>query len=92
MFPNARLGFGESGNSNDDDDTAAQKVLLLNRYYQLEIRGDDYVGGYFWWYYVEDCLPYTAKPLWRALRAGFEAEAASLRRWSLTPRSVRRDT
>jgi hypothetical protein len=38
------------------------------------------VGGYFWWYYVEDCLPYAAKPLWRALRAGFEAEAASLRR------------
>jgi hypothetical protein len=68
MFPNARLGFGESGNSNDRD-TTAQKVALLNRYYQLEIRGDDYVGGYFWWYYVEDALPYQGNPVWQALAA-----------------------
>ena len=44
MFPNAELGFGESGNSNDHD-AVAQKVALLNRYYQLQIQGDDYVGG-----------------------------------------------
>ena len=68
MFPNARLGFGESGNSNDRD-SVAQKVALLNRYYQLQIQGDNYVGGYFWWYYVEDALPYQGNPVWQALAA-----------------------
>jgi hypothetical protein len=66
MFPNAKLGFGESGNSNDRD-PVAQKILLLHRYYQLQVQGDDYVGGYFWWYYVEDALPYVNNPLWQAL-------------------------
>ena len=66
MFPNAKLGFGESGNSNDRD-PVAQKIFLLHRYYQLQVQGDDYVGGYFWWYYVEDALPYVNNPLWQAL-------------------------
>ena len=68
MFPNAGLGFGESGNSSDHD-VVAQKVALLNRYYQLQIQGDDYVGGLFWWYYVEDALPYQGNPVWQALAA-----------------------
>jgi hypothetical protein len=57
MFPNSKLGFGESGRGNDPD-SVTKKVALLHRYYQLQIRGDNYVGGYFWWYYVEDALPY----------------------------------
>ncbi|HEX9548476.1 MAG TPA: hypothetical protein VF942_14140 [Acidimicrobiales bacterium] len=66
MFPAARLGFGESGNSNDQD-PVSQKITLLHRYYRLTINGDGYVGGYFWWYYVEDALPYLNNPLWHAL-------------------------
>jgi hypothetical protein len=93
LYPNALLGFGEIGMNNQVTvRTMAAARSLISYYYGLPIKLRYYVGGYFWWYYVEDCLPYTAKPLWRALRAGFEAEAASLRRWSLTPRSVRRDT
>ncbi len=68
MFPNAQLGFGESGNSNDRD-SVTQKVALLDRYYQLQIQGDNYVGGYFWWYYVEDALPYQGNRVWQALAA-----------------------
>jgi hypothetical protein len=68
IFPHARLGFGESGNSNDRD-SVAQKVALLHRYYRLQIQGDNYVGGYFWWYYVEDALPYQGNPVWQALAA-----------------------
>jgi hypothetical protein len=68
MFPNAKLGFGESGNS-DDRDPRSQKIALLQRYYQLQIQGDNYVGGYFWWYYVEDALPYQGNPLWDTLAA-----------------------
>jgi hypothetical protein len=68
MFPKAKLGFGESGNSNDRD-PPAQKIALLQHYYQLQIQGDNYVGGYFWWYYVEDTLPYQGNPLWETLAA-----------------------
>jgi hypothetical protein len=72
MFPNAKLGFGESGNSNDQD-PVAQKVALLNQYYELQVQGDNYVGGYFWWYYVEDALPYQGNPVWQALAADMAA-------------------
>jgi hypothetical protein len=68
MFPKAKLGFGESGNSNDRD-SVAQKIALLDRYYRLRINGDHYVGGYFWWYYVEDALPHESNPIWQALAA-----------------------
>ncbi len=68
IFPNAQLGFGESGNSNDHD-SVAQKIALLNRYYRVQIKGDNYVGGYFWWYYVEDTLPHQGNPIWHALAA-----------------------
>jgi hypothetical protein len=68
MFPHAKLGFGESGNSNDRD-SVAQKVALLHRYYRLQIQGDNYVGGYFWWYYVEDAVPYHGNLVWQALAA-----------------------
>jgi hypothetical protein len=60
--------------------TIAAARSLISYYYGLRIRLPYYAGGYFWWYYAEDCLPYSRKPLWSALRAGFQAEAASLRR------------
>jgi hypothetical protein len=76
IFPTARLGFGESGNSNDRD-TVAEKVALLHRYYQLQIHGDRYVGGYFWWYYVEDALPHRGNPIWQTLAAYMARPPAS---------------
>jgi hypothetical protein len=81
LYPHALLGFGEIGMDNPVTvRTTAAARSLISYYYGLRIELRYYVGGYFWWYYVEDCLPYTTRPLWRALRAGFEAEAASLRR------------
>jgi hypothetical protein len=53
-------------------------MSLIRHYYGLPIRYPYFVGGYFWWYYYEDCLPYQRKPLWRAIRRGFRAEAAVL--------------
>jgi hypothetical protein len=67
MFPNARLGFGESGISTDRG-SPATKAALLTRYYSLPITGDRYVGGYFWWYYAEDAVPYAHNKVWNALR------------------------
>jgi hypothetical protein len=81
VYPHALLGFGEIGmNDPVTAKTMAAARSLISYYYGLPIKLRYFVGGYFWWFYVEDCLPYTAKPLWRTLRAGFEAEAASLRR------------
>ena len=80
LYPRARLGFGEIGLSRPvSRPTIAAARSLISYYYRLRIRLPYYVGGYFWWYYAEDCLPYSSKPLWPALRAGFQAEAASLR-------------
>jgi hypothetical protein len=66
MFPNAELGFGESGISSDRG-SAASKADLLARYYNLDISGDNYVGGYFWWYFAEDGVPYQGNEVWNAL-------------------------
>jgi hypothetical protein len=81
LYPHALLGFGEIGLSRPVRRHAiAAARSLIRYYYGLRIRLPYYAGGYFWWYYAEDCLPYSSKPLWPALRAGFQAEAASLRR------------
>jgi hypothetical protein len=80
LYPHALVGFGEIGlNSPVTRHTIAAARSLISYYYGLRIRLPYFAGGYFWWYYAEDCLPYTSKPLWPALRAGFRAEAASLR-------------
>jgi hypothetical protein len=80
LYPHALLGFGEIGlRSPAGPHAIAAARSLISYYYGLRIRLPYYVGGYFWWYYAEDCLPYSAKPLWSSLRAGFWAEAASLR-------------
>jgi len=72
MFPNARLGFGESGISTDRG-SAAAKAALLTKYYTLHIAGDDYLGGYFWWYYAEDAVPYEGNAVWNALHSAIAA-------------------
>jgi hypothetical protein len=59
--------------------TISTAKSMISYYYGLPVHLPYYAGGYFWWYYDEDCLPYATKPLWPALRAGFEAEAASQR-------------
>jgi hypothetical protein len=65
LFPNARLGFGETGTH--EDDPVAYKDAELTRYYQLDVPVAGFVGGYFWWYYVEDMLPTQDNPLYQRL-------------------------
>jgi hypothetical protein len=80
LYSHARFGFGEIGMANPvTSGTISTAKSMIGYYYGLPIHLPYYAGGYFWWYYDEDCLPYSTKPLWRALRAGFEAEAASQR-------------
>ena len=78
VYPHARLGFGEIGMNNPvTSQTINIAKSMIGYYYGLAIHLPYYAGGYFRWHYGEDCLPYPARPLWQALRRGFEAEAAS---------------
>jgi hypothetical protein len=57
MFPNSKVGFGETGT------TTTNKAAYLTRYYTLKPPVKNYIGGYFWWYGKEDLVPST-QPLW----------------------------
>ena len=61
MFPNSKIGFGETGTTN-----SAKKAEYINRYYNMQINLPNYIGGYFWWYFNQDMVPYT-KTLWSTL-------------------------
>jgi hypothetical protein len=55
IFPTARLGFGECGNTSDNA-TTQSKIAMVHRYYQKPKYVPNYVGGYFWWNWVQDCV------------------------------------
>lgn len=61
MFPNSKIGFGETGTIDP-----AKKASYITRYYTTKIAQPNYVGGYFWWYFREDMVPYT-NSLWSTL-------------------------
>jgi hypothetical protein len=80
LYPHAMLGFGEVGLTRPVTPASMRAATSLIRYYYgLRVRLPYYAGGYFWWYYAEDCVPYAAKPLWRALSTGFHAEETAQR-------------
>jgi hypothetical protein len=56
MFPQAKLAFGEAGQSADSL-TQSAAVMLFDKYVAVNVVGDNYVGGYFWWYWAEDAVP-----------------------------------
>lgn len=61
MFPNSKIGFGETGTTN-----TAEKADYITRYYGMQLNVPNYVGGYFWWYFKPDMIPYT-QPLLKTL-------------------------
>ena len=78
LYPHALLGFGEIGMTNPiTSRTLGPAESLARHYYGLTVKLPYYIGGYFWWYYAED---YNRRPMSRALRQGFQAEASSWRR------------
>jgi hypothetical protein len=66
MFPNSKIGFGETGTTN-----ASMKASYVNRYYNMTINHPRYIGGYFWWYFVQDMVPWT-KSLWSTLNTAVQ--------------------
>ena len=65
QFPQARLGFGESGDSSDKLTPSADAALWSN-YVDVKVQGDNYIGFYGWWYWAEDAVPYTGNAFWHA--------------------------
>lgn len=54
LFPNSKLGFGETGTSKMN-----QVEFLLKHYYTMQVSHPRYIGGYFWWYFIRDMVPMT---------------------------------
>lgn len=54
LFPNAKLGFGETGTSKLN-----QVQPLLKHYYTMQLSHPRFIGGYFWWYFIRDMVPLT---------------------------------
>ncbi|MGZ3690590.1 MAG: hypothetical protein ACXVAX_03755, partial [Pseudobdellovibrio sp.] len=66
MFPNSKIGFGETGTA-----LASKKASYINRYYKMQINLPNYIGGYFWWYGAEDFIPMT-NPLWTTFNSAIQ--------------------
>lgn len=66
-FPEAKLGFGESGTSCKCLDPA-QRLALWARYRAVRIDGDRYVGLGLWWTWAEDGVP-AGGTFWRGFAA-----------------------
>lgn len=56
-FPEAKVGFGECGNTAEDA-TEVSKLQMACFYYAMELPSERYVGGCFWWYWAQDCVPH----------------------------------
>lgn len=52
MFPNSKIGFGETGTA-----MTAKKAEYIQRHYSKQIDIANYVGGYFWWHFKQDMVP-----------------------------------
>lgn len=63
VFPNARIGIGESGTTD-----LKRKAQVLAATYGVRVDHPRFVGGFFWWYFSSDMVP-RSKPLWPAFDA-----------------------
>lgn len=63
VFPGAKVGFGECGNTAEDA-TEDSKLQMAHSYYAMEPPSENYIGGYFWWYWVQDCVPHEGNKVY----------------------------
>lgn len=81
VFPNAKLGFGETGTLFAD-----RKPGQIDRFYRMQVAHDRFVAGNFWWFFDSndgdgeylpgDMVPKT-RPLWRVLDDAMVAGGAA---------------
>ena len=63
VFPGAKVGFGECGNTAEDA-TEDSKLQMAHSYYAMEPPSENYIGGYFWWNWVQDCVPHEGNKVY----------------------------
>ena len=66
VFPGAKVGFGECGNTAEDA-TESSRIRMAKSYYSMKKQSENYVGGYFWWNWVEDCVPKEGERVYEAI-------------------------
>lgn len=66
VFPGAKVGFGECGNTAEDA-TESSRIRMAKSYYSMKKQSENYVGGYFWWNWVEDCVPEEGERVYEAI-------------------------
>ena len=70
LFPNAKIGIGECGNTASTADYES-KISKINKYYKMPKCTDNYIGGYFWWNYVKDCVGEEKDRVYKAIYNNF---------------------
>lgn len=63
VFPGAKVGFGECGNTAEDA-TEYSKLRMSRFYYTMEPPSERYIGGCFWWNWVQDCVPHKGNAVY----------------------------
>ena len=63
VFPGAKVGFGECGNTAEDA-TEDSKLQMAHSYYAMEPPSENYIGGYFWWNWAQDCVPHEGNAVY----------------------------
>lgn len=63
VFPGAKVGFGECGNTAEDS-TENSRLRMVRSYYAMESPSENYIGGCFWWNWVQDCVPHEGNEVY----------------------------
>ncbi len=66
VFPGAKVGIGECGNTAENA-TETSKIRMARAYYSMKKKSARDIGGYFWWNWVEDCVPRSGKRIYEAI-------------------------
>ncbi|WP_107878384.1 hypothetical protein [Neisseria animaloris] len=66
LFPHAKLGIGECGNTRKNA-SVESKTDMIRHYYSMPKYTPNYVGGYFWWYWVQDSVPHQGNKVWEEI-------------------------
>ncbi|MDO4787784.1 MAG: hypothetical protein Q4A19_01330 [Johnsonella sp.] len=71
VFPGAKLGIGECGNTAEDA-SVSDKIERARSYYMMESHSENFIGGYFWWNWVQDCVPHQNNKVYEEINRCME--------------------
>lgn len=77
VFPGAKVGFGECGNTAGDA-TEDSKLRMSRSYYGMEPPSENYIGGCFWWNWVQDCVPHEGNAVYDEINRWMQRDPLAL--------------